>query len=117
MRRTSLILGALMLALSVSSVSAAETTLLRWTHPSPSEVTGFRVFIGYSSRNYEPHLEMEFEGLTAVGGVYQAIINIDPTRPVYVALQAYGDEKTSAYSNERVFTVPLGVPGRPRLAD
>ena len=115
--RTRLILAALFLSLSASSVSGAETTLLRWTHPDPSDVTGFRVSIGYSPGNYVPELEVEFDGLTAQNGIFQATIEIDESQPVYVALRAFNDEATSYYSNERVYSGPLGIPGRPRLTE
>lgn len=115
--RTHVILAALLLGLCTSSVSAAESTQLHWTHPDPSELTGFLVSIGYSSRNYEPQLELEFDALTAQGGIYTVTIELDENQPLYVAVRAVNDEGTSPYSNERVYVSPLGVPGRPRLTN
>ncbi len=115
--RTPAVLVALLLSFGVSSVSAAETTLLRWTHPNPAELTGFRVSIGYSSRRYEPQLERVFNGLTPQDGVFQVAIELDANQPIYVALRAVNKASTSDYSNERVYSFPLGVPGRPRLAN
>jgi hypothetical protein len=107
----------LLMGLFVSSVSAAESTVLRWTHPNPSEVTGFRVSIGYASRNYVPQLEVDLTGLTANNDIYQTTIELDESQPLYVSVRAFNDDGTSAYSNERVYSVPLGVPGRPRLTN
>lgn len=113
--RKPIILATLLLGFCVSSVSAAETTLLRWTHPNPSELTGFRVSIGYSSRNYEPQLELELDGFVPQNGIFQVAIELDENRPIYVALRAVSGDTTSGYSNERVYAFPLGAPGRPRL--
>jgi len=111
------LLAIVTLGLLASSVCEAETRLIRWTHPTPSAVTGFRIFVGYSSGNYEPEFELDVTGLTPVNGVYMLQIEIDGTRPAYVALRAYNDAETSDLSNERILSVPLGIPGRPRLVN
>ncbi len=115
--RIRLLLAAVTLGLLAASVSAAEMTTLRWTHPTPSQVAGFRVFVGYSSENYEPEFEVDFAGLTPINGIYQVSIEIDGSKPAYVALRAYNSQETSDLSNERIYTIPLGIPGRPRLTN
>ena len=114
---TLLIGAALFLGFSASAVSAGQTTV-RWTHPDSSEVTGFTVHVGYTARRYETGLTRTFASLQAdQNGIYEVTIDIEPDRTIYLAIRAYNDTETSAYSNEgtRYDASPLGVPGRPRL--
>ncbi len=91
---------------------------IRWTHPNPSDVTGFTVHWGYAPGAYE--LEMNYEGNVAdADGVFSLSLDLEPDRAIYIAVTASRDSETSVLANEQMIyeATPLGVPGRPRLVD
>jgi len=97
---------------------STRTETLRWSHPQPSSVDGFRVYYGSSSGNYDQSLDVRIPGTDGSGNfVYDLRVPADQV--VYVAVTAYA-ELESGFSNEKVSEPPapppsaLGQPGRPQ---
>ncbi len=86
----------------------AEDTLLRWHHPDPSQVAGFHVYFGLSSRHYLTPINVGHP--TPKAGVYEYTL----TRPdlvTFVAITAYDAQgMESVYSNERILSPPTPDP-------
>ncbi len=93
----------------------ARNEQLRWQHPNPSTVAGFRVKVGSSSGSYQTTIDV---GLPAPsGGVYSYNLTVPDANSVYVVVTAYGPTGLeSTPSNEQLRRGLLGAPGKPTLA-
>ena len=107
------------LAGPVGAQGGTRTETLRWSHPDPSGVEGFRVYYGASSGNYSEAFDVGLPPTDGSGNfVYD--LQVPQDQAVYVAVTAYADLE-SEFSNERLRPppdpepqpVPLGQPGRP----
>lgn len=105
-------LGGLLLLCAASASARGE--LLRWQHPAPSTVAGFRVYVGNAPGQYQTTLDV---GLPAAsGGVYSHTLQIPDANSVYVAVSAYGPTGLEGpRSNEQLRPGMLGVPGKPQI--
>lgn len=92
----------------------ARSELLRWQHPNPSTVAGFKVYVGSASGSYQTVLDV---GLPApVNGVYSFSIQVPDPDSVYVAVTAYGPTGLEGpRSNEGFREGLLGAPGKPQI--
>ncbi len=107
-----ILVAAGLLALS-SSPAFARTENVRWQHPAPNSVAGFKVHVGPSSGNYSQTIDV---GLPVSGSVFAHALNVSNNAAVYIAITAYDSTgRESAFSNEGFRPVPLGQPGQPTL--
>ena len=76
----------------------ARLETLRWTHPNPSLVDGFRVFVRYEGQGYTTP---SYDGMPVPnGGVYQVDFDVDDALTVHFVATAYNQSEESALSNE-----------------
>jgi hypothetical protein len=86
-------------SLAASDVHAATKTV-RWSHPNVSNVSGFKIVVGPSSRAYDSTFNV---GMPSAGsGTYEATVNLPDGRENYVAVVAYNIAGDSTPSNEAV---------------
>jgi hypothetical protein len=105
-------LGALLLALA--SAAVARTELLRWQHPDPSTVAGFKVYVGDSPGVYQTTLDVGMP--TASGGVFSYSLQVPNSNTVFVTVSAYGATGLEGpKSNEQQRLGQLGTPGKPMI--
>jgi len=105
-------LGALLLALA--SAAVARTEQLRWQHPNPSTVAGFKVYVGNSPGVYQTTLDVGMP--TASSGVFSYSLQVPDSSTVYVAVSAYGSTGLEGpKSNEQERLGQLGTPGKPMV--
>jgi hypothetical protein len=105
--------GALFLGFAVGAQARTET--LRWQHPTPAQVAGFRLLVGNASGSYQTTLDLGMP--TASAGVYSYALQVPDSNTVYVTLTAYGSTGTdSPHSNEQRRLGLLGAPGTPQVA-
>ena len=103
---------AALLALAVSP-ALARTENLRWEHPDPSSVAGFRVHVGTTQGSYSQTIDV---GLPASGSQFVHALTVADSASVYVAVTAYDAAGLeSAYSNEGFRAPLLGAPGQPMV--
>jgi hypothetical protein len=103
------------LALGCAAAASARTEVLRWQHPNPTAVTGFRVLVGNASGSYQTTLDVGLP--TASGGVYSYSLQVPDPNTVYVVVRAYGATgNESPPSNENRLLGLLGTPGQPTVA-
>ena len=108
-------LGLALLALALAGAASARTELLRWQHPSPSSVAGFKVYVGNASGTYQTTLDVGLP--TPSGGVYSYSLQVPDANTVYVAVSAYGSTGLEGpRSNEQQRLGLLGTPGKPQIA-
>jgi hypothetical protein len=100
-RRTFAFAFYLSVALTVALDASAQTRTekLRWTHPSPSDVTGYQVYWGDASRDYGDSTDVGIPDI--VSGAFEYEITVDAGADVWVAVTAYNAEAESFYSNGR----------------
>lgn len=108
-------------ALCLSAAAGrAETVTLRWRHPAPERVAGFRAHVGAASGAYARTIDLGRPTPDAAG-VYRARIEVDDGERAYLAVSAYDEAgRESARSNEwaRSSSTPvLGTPGRPQVVE
>lgn len=97
---------------ALASDAHARTETLRWIHPAPSSVAGFRIHVGSSPGGYGSTIDARLP--TPVDGVYSHSIVVADLATVYVAVSAYASNGTpSPYSNERTLLPPGGTPPPP----
>ena len=97
---TALWTGAVLIAFAAPASARVET--LRWSHPDPSMVGGFRIHYGTSSRTYIQTIDVGKP--TPIGGVYTFSLSVPDADTVYVGATAYGSGfPASDYSNEMRF--------------
>lgn len=105
-------LGAVTFAFGLlGSLSAhADTQLVRWYHPEPSNVDGFRILRGGSAESYEDDQDIGLPELT--DDVYSYAVEFLDSPETHVAIVAYNADGVSAPSNSAVLspsTVDLGA--------
>jgi len=89
------------LLLAVGAAAQTRTETLRWTHPTPSEVEGFRVHYGTSSRVYTQQIDVRLPPTDAGAFVYDLVV--PEADDIYVAVSAYdADGLSSVLSNEKM---------------
>ncbi len=105
----------------LAGTAEARTETLRWAHPNPSAVTGFRAYKGSSSGNYTTTIELG-KPTPDASGVFSFPLSLGDTESAYIVLRAYdASNNLSSPSNERLYapagtsTSPLGAPGTPSL--
>lgn len=92
--------GALLIAAVAPASARVET--LRWSHPDPSTVGGFRVHYGTTSRTYTQTIDIGKP--TPISGVFTYSLSVPDSDTVYVANTAYASGfPDSDYSNEKRF--------------
>ena len=89
------------MSLLVSASALAGTETLRWYHPSPGEVTGFKIVQGSSSQSYDVTEDIGL--ISAVNDVYTATVVVPDAIGTFVAVVAYNADGDSVPSNERFF--------------
>jgi hypothetical protein len=96
-------LAAAALVLSAASASAQlRVETLRWTHPNPSEVAGFRVHYGLTSGVYLASVNVGVPAKDS-SGAYVYPLSLTLLDTVYVSVTAYdADGVSSPFSNEKV---------------
>ena len=102
------------LLLLVASAAAARTELLRWQHPNPASVAGFKVYVGNAAGVYQTTLDIGMP--TASGGVFSYSLQVPDANSVYIRVSAYGPTGLEgAKSNEQLRLGQLGTPGTPQI--
>jgi hypothetical protein len=86
------------LAFALDAFAQTRTETLRWTHPASSDVTGFKVHYGPTSRNYTVTQDVGIPA--AVSGAFEYQIQVAADADVYVAITAYDPDAESFFSNE-----------------
>ncbi len=71
--------------------ASARSERLRWTHPEPEQVTGFRVYIGFEPGVWSIHADLPGAEPDEVG-IYSAVIEDLPEVDVLIAMIAYDAE-------------------------
>jgi hypothetical protein len=107
----------LSMALVVGLEASARDVKLRWVHPDPASVDGYRVYYGTDSSPATwqpvevptpPQTEMDPEH----GQVFVYELEVDDATSVYVGVTAYAGSLESELSNTQL---RLGTPGQPTL--
>lgn len=97
-----------------AGAAQARSELLRWQHPNPSTVAGFKVHVGSSSGSYQTVIDVGLP--TPVNGVYSFALQVPDPDGVYVAVSAYGPTGLEGpRSNEKFREGLLGAPGKPQI--
>lgn len=113
-RRKLCALGLALAVLACAAAASARTETLRWQHPSPSTVAGFKVYVGNASRSYQTKLDVGLP--TPSSGVYSYSLQVPDSDTVYVSVSAYGSTGLEgALSNEQLRPGLLGTPGKPQI--
>jgi hypothetical protein len=98
----------------VASAAHARSELLRWQHPNPSSVAGFKVYVGSASGSYQTTIDVGLP--TPSSGVYSYSLQVSDADSVYVAVSAYGPTGLEGpRSNEQLRRGLLSKPGKPAL--
>jgi hypothetical protein len=117
-RRSRAALAALALACLASAAARAETVTLRWRHPAPERVAGFRAYVGSAPGVYTRTIDLG-RPTPDRAGVYRARVELRDGEGEHLAVAAYDESgQESPRSNEwaRSTGAPaLGAPGRPQV--
>jgi hypothetical protein len=98
----------------LASGASARSELLRWNHPDPSTVAGFKVYVGNASGTYQTTLDVGKP--TPSGGVFSYSLQVPDPNTVFVAVSAYGPTGLEGTrSNEQQRLGLLGTPGKPQI--
>lgn len=101
-------------ALALATAAAARTEVLRWQHPDPTTVAGFKVYVGSSAGSYQTTLDVGMP--TASGGVFSYSLQVPDANTVFVSVSAYGPTGLEGpKSNEQQRLGLLGTPGKPQI--
>jgi hypothetical protein len=104
--------GALLLL--VASLASARTELLRFQHPTPASVGGFKVYVGNAPGVSQTTLDIGMP--TASGGVFSYSLQVPDANSVYIRVSAYGPTGLEGVkSNEQLRLGQLGTPGKPQI--
>ncbi len=104
---------ATILVLALPLLAQARTETLRWSHPTPADVDGFRVHYGTSSGSYPTTIEVGRPGDDGQGN-FSYPIQVADDATVYVVTTAFGAGfLDSDFSNEKVLPAPSGSPPPP----
>jgi hypothetical protein len=99
---------------ATASAASARTEVLRFQHPDPSTVSGFKVYVGSSPGVYQTTLDIGKP--TASSGVFSYSLQVPDPNTVYVSVSAYGSTGLEgAKSNEQQRLGLLGTPGKPQI--
>lgn len=113
-KRTMRAIGLALLLLACASAASARSELLRWSHPAPSTVAGFKIYVGNAPGVYQTTLDVGKPA--ASGGVFSYSLQVPDPDNVYVAVSAYGSTGLEGTrSNEQLRLGQLGVPGKPQI--
>jgi hypothetical protein len=108
---------ALALCAGVASPALAETVVLRWRHPAPGRVVGFRAHVGSAPGAYTRTIDLGRPAPDAAG-VYRASVELEEGEGSHVAVSAYDESgRESPASNEWARSPALGRPGKPRVVE
>jgi len=103
------------LALAFASAASARSELLRWQHPDPTTVAGFKVYIGNATGVYQTTLDVGMP--TASNGVFSYSLQVPDANTVFVVVSAYGPTGLEGVkSNEKRLLGLLGTPGKPQVS-
>jgi hypothetical protein len=109
-----LVLGA---ALVAPGAAEAETVVLRWRHPAPGRVVGFRAHVGSQPGTYTRTIDLG-RPVPDAAGVYRASVELPDGESSHLAVSAYDESgRESAPSNEWARPPALGRPGRPQVVE
>ena len=113
-----LILGFAGLILGHAEAGEARTETIRWTHPAPSGVAGFRLTWVYETSTNATTVEVGVPSPAA--GVYAVEIEVPDDHDVFFTMTAYDAQgRESQQSNVLLRAAPqnllLGQPGRPEV--
>jgi hypothetical protein len=111
-KRTAVSVLVFAMTLAVGLEASARTERLRWTHPEPAGVDGYRVY--YGTDPSASTWKMIDVGSLAPdsSGVFVYDLVVDDATTIYVAVTAYAGGLESDFSNRQT---RLGIPGRPTL--
>jgi hypothetical protein len=109
------------LALLLSPQSAdAEIVTLRWRHPTPARVTGFRVQIHAASGGAHETIDVGLPTPDAAG-IFHAQIEVPDDAPSVLSVSAYDAAGIESASSNEWLRAPLeaaiGTPGRPEVVE
>jgi len=93
--------------------ASARSEALRWSHPSPSTVRGFRVYWGTQAGRYSHNVDAGLPARDPAGNfVYQ--LNVPASGTIFIAVSAYDSAgRESALSNSQARSAapaPVGGP-------
>ena len=98
----------------VASAASARSELLRWQHPDPASVAGFKVYVGNAPGVSQTTLDIGMP--TASGGVFSYSLQVPDANNVYIRVSAYGPTGLEGVkSNEKLRLGQLGTPGKPQV--
>jgi hypothetical protein len=104
----------LALMTSAASSASARSEVLRFQHPDPSTVSGFKVYVGNAPGVYQTTLDIGKP--TASSGVFSYSLQVPDPNTVYVSVSAYGSTGLEGTkSNEQQRLGLLGTPGKPQI--
>jgi hypothetical protein len=112
-----LALGLLVAALLIAPTSAlAGNKTLRWTHPDPASVDGFRVHQSISGGAYDSGVDV-FKPAPDANGIYLATVQVPDGVQVDLRMTAYSYTSglSSALSANANSLFLLGAPGQPMV--
>ena len=118
-KQTTVFVLFLLTVLVVGFEASARTERLRWVHPQPATVDGFRVYYGTASGVYTSQVDVGIPPTDAEQAfVYD--LEVPDAATVYVAVTAIGGGLESDLSNEKMRSpsqppAGIGTPGRPTL--
>lgn len=102
---------ALLTSLLASSAQARVETV-RWTQGDLTDIVGWKIYVGLSSRNYVDTIDVGFP-VPDGEGIYSFDIEVADDATLYIAMRSYGaNDDHSALSNETVKS-PSGTPPPP----
>jgi hypothetical protein len=107
--------AAILASIPLCSLGAAAQTrveTVRWYHTEPSEVVGYRVHHGSSSRGYTSSVDVGIPAKDSQGA-YVHDLTVSAAATVYIAVTAYSASEESPYSNEKVRTATSTPPPPP----
>ena len=106
-----------LLSLAVAGAAEARQETLRWTHPVGSAVASFHIYIGSSPGASDLLSQNVGVPTPDASGIYTVTIDLGTEETVFVRMTALdAGSLESSPSNEISRSVPLGVPGRPVVA-
>ncbi|MEE9386386.1 MAG: hypothetical protein V3V08_23475 [Nannocystaceae bacterium] len=106
--KTRLTLLTILLLAALGEPAWAAETEQRWTHPNPSEVTGFTLHLRRTpAGEFTEQVDLGLVSHELVGGVatYTKMLDVGEL-PVWGALRTYNALGESDLSNEKRFAVP-----------
>jgi len=113
-----LILGLAGLILGHAEAGEARTETIRWMHPAPSGVAGFRLTWVYETSANATTVDVGVP--SSESGVYAVEIEVPDDRDVYFTMTAYDAQGRESQQSNVLLRVapqnlPLGQPGRPEV--